>query len=350
MKGKEYPFGYVEFLHSQQQNEYDNIEHDMFPIIDLYTDDDVTDIFINEYNNIWIVKDGKNIKVNNCFESESALSAWISLIAKTLKQPYMKTGDFKERDEIHPILDARFPNGSRIMATSPLITPKGTSVSLRKVPKKILTGDELIGFDYLTPEMMAYLQKAIRQKKNIVFVGNTGSGKTTLVRVMILFMDRGIRIITVEDTAELNVIDHFPLGIAFEAPVRKNVAADLATCITATKRAQPDCVVVGEIRTPTAMYAYYDVCTGGTVGNITTMHATSPKKAIIKMAIYLMKAGGFSFELAEQLIREEVDIIVQCRRDPEYGRRVSEITEVHDTELRSVFSFDKETQTFRDHR
>ncbi|EMH0087422.1 CpaF family protein [Proteus mirabilis] len=350
MKGKHYPFGYVEFLNNQQKNEYDNIEHDMYPIIDLYNDKDVTDIFINTYNNIWVVKNGQNIKTNHCFESENALNAWITLIAKTLEQPYMKAGDFKDGDDQYPILDARFPNGSRIMATSPLITPKGTSVSLRKVPKKILTGEELIGFDYLTPEMMAYLQKAIKQKKNIVFAGNTGSGKTTLVRVMILFMDKKIRIITVEDTAELNVIDQFPLGIAFEAPVRKNVAADLATCITATKRAQPDSVVVGEIRTPTAMYAYYDVCTSGTVGNLTTIHATSPKKVIIKMAIYLMKAGGFLYELAEQLIREEIDIIVQCRRDPEFGRRITEITEVHDTTLKTVFSFDKETQSFVDHR
>lgn len=344
MNSKEYPFGTVEFLRADEESEWDLIEAGMNPIMDYYNDDAVTDIFINQFDNIWIVKDGLNIQTNGKFSSEKSLDSWIRSVAVALKQPYLNSGNYEDGHSLHPILDARFPDGSRLMATSPLISPKGTAVALRLVPKKILSGKDLIDSGYLSSEMLHYLTNAVKQQKNIIFSGNTGSGKTTIVRVMILCIDRGVRIYTVEDTFELNVIDQFPLGVAFEAPNRHNVAADLVSCITATKRGQPDRIVVGEVRTPLAVYAYYDVCTSGTTGNMTTIHAMSAKKTLIKLALYLMKAGNYSYELASQLIRDEIDIVVQCRRDPEYGRRVTEIVEVREGELVPVFLFDEKTQ------
>lgn len=152
--------------------------------MDLYLDPTVTDIFINRYDNIYTSVNGKYVKTDSSFSSERALKARIDQIATVLRQPFSTSGNYKYGDVIEPVLDARFPDGSRLMCTDPVISPQGSTVSLRKVPKQILEEKDFINSGMLTRDILDYLISVIQKRKNFIVAGNTGSGKTSLLRLL----------------------------------------------------------------------------------------------------------------------------------------------------------------------
>lgn len=137
---------------------------------------------------------------------------------------------------------------------------------------------------------------------------------------------------------------YFALGIALEAAHRKDVSADLPSLVNLTMRANPDRVWVGEIRTAAAIAAFYMVLSSGTTGNATTLHSVTSAGALRKMTWLMSSYLSIGFETAQNLIASEIDVIVQCRRTPQYGRRVTEIVEVRDGVLVPVFLFDEKAR------
>ncbi|EPA0315799.1 ATPase, T2SS/T4P/T4SS family [Klebsiella aerogenes] len=340
---KVYPFGEIEFFDPIEENSWDQIHDGMLPIMSLYHDPDVTDVFINRYDNIWKQVNGKYEKTPYTFSSEHALKSWVSQIAVVLKQPYSTSGNYVYGDKIEPVLDARLPDGSRLMCTDSIISPQGTTVSLRKVPNRVLEENDFINSGMMTPEMLEYLVDVIKKHKTFLVAGNTGSGKTSLLRFLAKFIDIMERIITAEDTQELHIHKYFPLGIALEAAHRKDVNADLPSLVNLTMRGNPDRVWVGEIRTAAAIAAFYMVLSSGTTGNASTLHSVTAAGALRKMAWLMSSYLSMDFNIAQNLITSEIDVIVQCRRTPQYGRRVTEIVEVRDGVLVPVFLFDEKT-------
>lgn len=343
---KEYVFGKVEVFDNLDACAWDQVHDEMMPILDLYKDDSVTDININRYNEIWIYRKGVPEKSKSMFSSEGALNSWVSQIATVLKQPYGKNAGYKDGDIIEPILDARFPDGSRIMATSPLISPQGTTVSLRKAPKTFLEKDDFLKSEMFNQEMLDYLIDMIKERKTFLVAGNTGSGKTSLLRFLASYIDRNERVITAEDTQELHINRYFPLGIALESPHRNDINSDLPKLIVATMRAQPDRVWVGEIRTAEAIAAFYLACTSGTTGNASTIHSKTPIGAFNKMQWLISSQLNIDFDVAGNLVKSEVDVVIQCRRDYRFGRKITDIVEVKDGIPTTIFSYSTKEKKF----
>ncbi|NIH07049.1 ATPase, T2SS/T4P/T4SS family [Providencia rettgeri] len=342
---REYPFGQVECFSDMIACAWDQVHDEMLPIMSLYNDPDVTDIMVNRYDNIWKVVGGKPYQTPYSFGSENSLKSFAAQIATVLKQPYSTTGNYKLDDLIEPILDARFPDGSRIMATDNIISPQGTTISLRKVPKRFLTQDDFLKSEMFNEEMLSYLIDVIKQRKTFLTSGNTGSGKTSLLRFLANYIDKLERVITVEDTQELHIQKLFPLGIAMEAAHRKDVNATLPQLVNATMRAQPDRVWVGEVRTAQALAAFYLTCTSGTTGNATTMHSFDVRGAFKKLQWLISSELNVGYEVAGDLVKEEIEVVVQCRRSPVFGRKITEIVEVRNGILTPIFLYDEKTNS-----
>ncbi|ERK05605.1 Type II/IV secretion system ATP hydrolase TadA/VirB11/CpaF, TadA subfamily [Serratia fonticola AU-P3(3)] len=329
----QYPFGYVSDDDTTGVRRWNLIHDEMLPVLDLYSQPDVTDIFVDRYDKINVMRKGVLEKTSNQFESEAALVSLIQQLAKTLDQHYELTS---------PILDARLPDGSRLNCTHVSVTPQGASMSLRKVPVQSLNKDDFIGSGMLTEEMLSYLVEMIEQKDIFLISGNMGSGKTSLLRFLAEYIDKRERLITAEDTQELHINELFPYGLAMEAAKRKE-GIDLPGLIHATLRQQPDRVWVGEFRVAEAVDAFLQIIYTGVRGCGGTIHGSSCLNAIIRMQYLLASSGKVDFHLTGELIRGAINVIIQTHRDPKWGRRVTEIGRLENGEMKIIFKFDTQT-------
>jgi len=330
----EYPFGIIPDEDTTGVKRWNLIHDEMLPIIKLYNLPDITDIFVDRYDRISVMRKGI-IEATNCaFESEAALVSLIKQLAQTLDQDY---------DLASPILDARLPDGSRLNCTNVFVTPAGASMSLRKVPKRTLTKSDFIESGMLTEEMLTYLRGVIEDKDIFGISGNMGSGKTSLLRFLAEYIDKRERLITAEDTQELHLHDIFPFGVAMEAPNRAGTKIDLPALIHATLRQQPDRVWVGELRTAASVDALMQIVYTGVRGCAFTIHGSSSKNAIIRMQYLLASSGKVDYHLTGELIKGAVNVIVQTHRDPKWGRRVTEISRIIEGEVVMIFKFNSVT-------
>lgn len=330
----EYPFGTIPDEDTTGIKRWNLIHDEMIPIIKLYNLPDITDIFIDRYDRISVMRKGMIEKTNCAFESEEALVSLIEQIATTLNQEFTLAS---------PLFDARLPDGSRINATHVSTTPSGATMSLRKVPKQTLVKNDFTESGMLTEEMLDYLCDMIMRKDIFLISGNMGSGKTSLLRLLAEFIDKRERLITAEDTQELHLHDMFPFGIAMEAPNRKDCAVDLPALIHSTLRQQPDRVWVGELRKAAAVDALMQIIYTGVRGCAATIHGSSSLNAIIRMQYLLASSGKVDYHLTGELIRGAIDVIVQTHRDPKWGRRVTEISRIIDGQVTMIFKFNTKT-------
>ena len=330
----EYPFGIIPDEDITAIKRWNLIHDEMLPIIKLYNLPDITDIFVDRYDRISVMRRGIIEKTNCAFESEDALVSFISQVATTLSQEFSLSC---------PIFDARFPDGSRINATHVSTTPSGATMSLRKVAKQKLGKSDFLDSGMLTEEMLEYLRDVILRKDIFLLSGNMGSGKTSLLRFLAEFIDKRERLVTAEDTQELHLDDSFPFGLAMEAPNRKDCDVDLPALIHATLRQQPDRVWVGELRKPAAIDALLQIIYTGVRGCAATIHGSSSLNAIIRMQYLLASSGKVDYHLTGELIRGAVDVIIQTHRDPNWGRRVTEISRIIDGKVTMIFKFNTQT-------
>ncbi|EBF2225057.1 CpaF family protein [Salmonella enterica] len=311
------------------------VQDEMYPIKDLYSDDAVTDVFVDRFDRISVMKKGQLIQVENKFESEKTLLSFINQLAMTLDQ--------NRFDIDSPILDARLPDGSRINAVHEAVSPQGSAISLRKAPLKILTAQQYLDSGMFTQEMLDYMIDMIVEQKTFGISGNMGSGKTSLLRFLSGYVDKRTRLVTAEDTQELHINKNFPFGGALEAPQRRGSSITLPILIQATMRQQPDRVWVGELRTAAAVDATLQITYSGVRGCAFTFHGKSVKHALSRLQYLLASAGKVSYELTGVLLRDSIDVIIQTHRDPQWGRVITEIGELVDGEVRLLFKFNTKT-------
>lgn len=310
------------------------------PLEEYFSDDSVTEIMVNKYDEVFIERGSKIIEEKGCtFGSEANLKQFIKQLANALNQ---------DISDDQPVLDARFPDTSRVCCTWDSITPYGCSVTLRKAPKRMLTFDDLVGFGALTQDMVDFIREQMADEANMLVSGNTGSGKTSLLRAMLAFVDPNCRMITSEDTMEIYAKRHVRNCIALEAAKRKvaegHKPIELADLIRTTLRQRPDHVWVGEIRDAEAAHAVTTVLNTGITGFASTLHANGPEDAVSRIQYLMASSGKLDYDLVGRTLRGNIQMLIHADRNHrKYGRKIKDICVIQDQKIIPVFRFNEDT-------
>ena len=317
-----------------------------FGLLDsIMKDDTITEVMINGPDNIFIEQKGRLKKLDKCFESERRLEDIIQRIVGLAG---------REVNQANPICDTRLPDGSRVNVVLPPIALCGPTVTIRKFSKDPMTIEKLIGYGSLTPEIARVLEMLVKAKYNIFICGGTGSGKTTFLNAMSNYIPKDERVITIEDSAELQIKGVQNL-VSLET---RNANASGAGQITirdlikSSLRMRPERIVVGEVRGGEALDMLQAMNTGHD-GSLSTGHANSTQDMLSRLeTMVLQGAAGLPLEAIRQQIGSAIDIIVHLSRLRDKSRKTMEITEVlgvEDGQIKLnplyVFEEDKEKST-----
>jgi len=306
------------------------------PLEDLIEDNSVTEIMVNAHDQIFIERAGRIERSPICFTSDRAVLSAIERIVTPLG---------RRIDESSPMVDARLKDGSRVNAIIPPVALRGPSISIRKFAKRKLEGTDLLKFGSLSEPMLEFLTVAVRERRNIVVTGGTGSGKTTLLNILSNFIPDTDRIVTIEDAAELKLVQPNLVALEARPPNMEGKGhISIRDLVRNALRMRPDRIVVGECRGGEALDMLQAMNTGHE-GSLTTAHANNPREALSRLEVMVMMAG---MELPMTVVREQiasaVDLIVHQKRFPCGSRKVSHITELTGVEsgtiqLQDVFLF-----------
>lgn len=308
------------------------------PIQDLLLDDSVSEIMVNRKDQIFIERNGKLVLSNVNFSGTAQLLSVIERIVSSVG---------RRIDEKQPYVDARLVDGSRVHAIIPPLAIQGPMLTIRKFSKNRLSHKDLVKYGSMTDEMADFLRACIEARLNVVISGGTGSGKTTLLNVLSSFIPPGERIITVEDSAELQLIqDHWGRLETRPANMEGKGEVSIRDLVRNTLRMRPDRIVVGECRAGEALDMLQAMNTGHD-GSMTTIHSNTPRDCIARMETLVMMAG---MDLPAKAIREQiasaVNLIVQQTRLSDGSRKVTSITEVIGMQgdvvtLQEIFAYKK---------
>lgn len=293
-----------------------------FGLLDtIIKDDTVTEVMINGPSEIFIEKSGKLAKLEEEFESEEKLQDIIQRIVALAG---------REVNQANPIVDTRLPDGSRVNVVLPPISLKGPIVTIRKFSKEPMTVERLIQYGSITPQIADVLKLLVRAKYNIFICGGTGSGKTTFLNAISNFIPSGERVITIEDSAELQIanVDNLVSLETRNANTAGAGAVTIRDLIKSALRMRPDRIIVGEVRGAEALDMLQAMNTGHD-GSLSTGHANSTRDMLSRLeTMVLTGAEGLPLDAVRQQIASAVDIIVHLSRLRDRSRKTMEITEV----------------------
>ena len=290
------------------------------PLEELLADDNVSEIMVNRFDEIYIERQGQLQRYNLTFTGDQAVMGVIERIVAPLG---------RRIDESSPMVDARLKDGSRVNAIIPPLALKGPCLTIRKFAKRKLSAADLVSFNAISPEMAEFLEVCVVGRKNVIVSGGTGSGKTTLLNILSNFIPMGERVITVEDAAELK-LNHAHLVSLESRPanVEGRGGVPIRELVKNTLRMRPDRIVVGECRGAEALDMLQAMNTGHE-GSLTTLHANTPRDGLARLETMILMAG---MDLPLTAIREQiasaVDIVVQQTRFACGSRKVTSITEL----------------------
>lgn len=293
-----------------------------FGLLDtIINDDSVTEVMINGPKEIFIEKSGKLTALEEHFESEEKLQDIIQRIVALAG---------REVNQANPIVDTRLPDGSRVNVVLPPISLKGPIVTIRKFSKEPMTVEKLIRYKSITPQIAEVLKLLVRAKYNIFICGGTGSGKTTFLNAISNFIPSDERVITIEDSAELQIanVDNLVSLETRNANTAGVGAVTIRDLIKSALRMRPDRIVVGEVRGAEALDMLQAMNTGHD-GSLSTGHANSTRDMLSRLeTMVLTGADGLPLDAVRQQIASAVDIIVHLSRLRDRSRKTMEITEV----------------------
>ena len=293
-----------------------------FGLLDsILKDDDITEVMINGPKEIFIEKSGRLMKLDEKFESEEKL---VDIIRKIVGLAG------REVSEANPIVDTRLPDGSRVNVVMPPISLKGPIVTIRKFSKNPMTIEKLLEYGSITQEVADFLELLVRAKYNIFICGGTGSGKTTFLNAVTNYIPKDERIITIEDSAELQIagienLVSLETRNANTAGVGRITIQDL---IKSALRMTPERIVVGEVRGAEALDMLQAMNTGHD-GSLSTGHANSNKDMLSRLeTMVLQGAEGLPLPAVRQQIASALDIMIHLSRLRDKSRKTMEISEV----------------------
>jgi pilus assembly protein CpaF len=310
------------------------------PIEDLIKDQDITEIMVNRKDQIFVEISGKLYLTNRSFASEDSLLGIIERIVSPLG---------RRIDESVPMVDARLKDGSRVNAIIPPLSLKGPVLTIRKFSRDPFTFEKLIQMGSLTQNVFEFLKVAVTCRRNIVISGGTSSGKTTLLNVLSGLLPKSERIVTIEDSAELQLPQDHLISLESRPPnIQGKGEVTIRDLVKNSLRMRPDRIVVGEVRGGEALDMLQAMNTGHD-GSLTTGHANAPYDFLRRLETMVLMAG---MELPIRAIREQIasaiHIIVQLMRFNDGSRRVVKVSEMVglDTDgsyqLLDVFEFKQE--------
>ncbi len=287
------------------------------PLID---DPEVTEIMVNGYEDIFYEKNGILYKSDVHFRDQKRLEDVIQSIVEPIN---------RQVNESTPIADARLQDGSRVNIVLPPIALNGPTVTIRKFPEDPWTIEKLILKGSLTKEVAEFLRTLVIAKYNIFISGGTGSGKTTFLNALSDYIPKTERVITIEDSAELQ-IQGVPNLVRLEsrnANMEGKGEITIRDLIKSSLRMRPERIVVGEVRGPEALDMLQAMNTGHD-GSLSTGHANSARDMLSRLETMVLTGADFPIEAIRQQIASAVDVIVHLGRLRDHSRRVLEITEV----------------------
>jgi len=294
------------------------------PLDPLLQDPTVTEIMCNSHDEIWVERQGRIAPTDTVFTDDAQYRQVIDKIVSAVG---------RRLDEGAPMVDARLPDGSRVNAIIPPLAIHGAVLTIRKFSVSPYQVEDLVNFGTYTPELVAVMQGCVRGRLNILISGGTGTGKTTNLNVLSSFIPPGERIVTIEDSAELQLQQ--PHVVSLEArPPNAEGAGEIRIrdLVRNSLRMRPDRIIVGEVRGPESLDMLQAMNTGHE-GSMTTIHANSPRDALSRLETMVLMAG---YDLPVRAIREQMasalNLIMHVDRTREGRRVVTAVTEVQGME------------------
>jgi pilus assembly protein CpaF len=308
---------------SEQEDLLEDICNDVLgygPLEPLLARDDIADIMINGARHTYIEVGGKTVPAGIRFRDNAQL---MNICQRIVSQVGRRV------DESSPICDARLPDGSRVNVIAPPLSIDGPALTIRKFKKDKLTLDQLVKFGSITPEGAEILQIIGRVRCNVIISGGTGSGKTTLLNCLTNYIDKDERIITCEDSAELQLQQPHVVRLETRPPnLEGEGQITMTDLVKNCLRMRPERIIVGEVRGP-EVFDLLQAMNTGHDGSMGTIHANTPRECLNRMES-MIAMGGWTLpaKTVREIIVGSVDIIVQAARLRDGSRRITHITEV----------------------
>jgi pilus assembly protein CpaF len=308
------------------------------PLEPLLKEPSISDILVNRYDKVYIERNGKLALTQVRFKDNAHL---LHIIEKIVAQVGRRV------DEAQPIVDARLPDGSRVNAIIPPLALDGPSLSIRRFGRHVITSDEMTGNQTLMPGMLRFLAACVRSKATILISGGTGSGKTTTLNALSRFIPEDERIITIEDTAELQLQQRHVVKFETRPPnLNKQGGINQRALVRTALRMRPDRIIVGECRGTEALDMLQAMNTG-VEGSMTTVHANTPKDAFSRLESMILMAD---LEIPSRVILQQlasaIKLVVQVSRLSDGTRKIMNISEVDGVrddhvEVNDIFMFER---------
>ncbi|MEL7625512.1 MAG: CpaF family protein [Anaerolineaceae bacterium] len=307
------------------------------PIEPLLSDPDITEIMVNGYDKVYVERSGLIEPTNVRFENDAHLMRVIDRIVSPIG---------RRVDETSPMVDARLPSGYRVNATIPPLSLIGPVLTIRKFATKPFTIQDLIANGTLTFSLASFLKSCVEARVNIVVSGGTGTGKSTFLNVLSSFIPEGERVITIEDTAELQLHQSHVVRLEKRPPnIEGKGEISIRQLVINSLRMRPDRILVGECRGGEAIDMLQAMNTGHD-GSMTTVHSNSPRDALRRIETMVMMAG---MDLPLKAIREQVassiELIIHQERLKDGTRKITKVSEVQGMEgdtivMQDLFTFE----------
>jgi pilus assembly protein CpaF len=308
------------------------------PLEPLLKDPTISDILVNTHKYVYIERHGKLVETDIRFQSDRHLLHIIEKIVSSVG---------RRIDESVPLVDARLPDGSRVNAIIPPLAVDGPSLSIRRFGRKLLSNEDLLRNETLTHQVMTYLASCVGARLNIVISGGTGSGKTTFLNCLSRFIPEEERVVTIEDTAELQIQLEDVVRLETRPPnIEGKGAITQRQLLAMALRLRPDRILLGEARGGEALDMLQAMGTG-VEGSMTTVHANSPADAFSRLETMVMMA---KLDLPSRFIRQQmasvIQMLVQTARLSDGTRKVTHIAEVvglseSSIEVQDIFVFEQ---------
>jgi len=316
------------------------------PLEPLLKDPTISDILVNGFDNVYIERGGRLVETNVRFKDQAHVRMIIDRIVSNIG---------RRIDDSSPIVDARLADGSRVCAVIPPLSLIGPVISIRRFGKKLLTTDDLLKNETMTRGMLDFLSGAVEARLNVVVSGGSGSGKTTMLNTLSRFIPESERVVTIEDTAELQMQqDHVVRLETRQTNIEGAGAITQRDLVINALRMRPDRIIIGECRGPEALDMMQAMNTGHD-GSMTTTHANSPRDAFSRLETMVMMASQhIPDKVIRQMLASAIHIVVHCARLNDGTRKVVAVSEVigvegEHLEMQDLFMFERTGVSQRGH-
>jgi pilus assembly protein CpaF len=290
------------------------------PLRDLIDDASVSEIMVNGWDQIFVERNGIITRIEQKFKSADALNQFVQSLSTSVG---------RELNRKNPYFDARLPDGSRLNAVIPPIAFDGPVLTIRKASNRDMGYAALLQLGAVDEKTVFFLKQAVRAKQNLLISGGTGSGKTTILSMLTQFIGKAERVLSIEDTVELNIAAKNLVRLETRPALPNETAITLSQLLRNAMRMRPDRIVIGECRGAEAIDMLMAMNTGHE-GSMTTVHANTAKDALRRLEAMILRSGSEApLSMIQDDIANTINLVIQTERGVDGKRRIVEVIELH---------------------